>query len=96
MALISSTYHAWRGDKGAKAYENVKGFCHSATTAEISSHGYLLTPGRFVGSEEAEVDGETFELKMPRLVKELNSLFKKSKQLEIHIGQNLKGLGYEY
>ena len=65
---IVSTYHAWRGDKGrGQDYEDVAGFCKSATTAEIAAHGHVLTPGRYVGAEEVEDDGEPFEEKMPRL-----------------------------
>ncbi len=54
---ITTTYHAWRGDKGrdaspqASAYSDVAGFCKSATTAEITAHGHVLTPGRYVGAE---------------------------------------------
>jgi type I restriction enzyme M protein len=94
LSLISSTYHAWRGDKEANAYENIKGFCHSATTAEIASHGYVLTPGRFVGSEETEVDGENFELKMPRLSEDLQIQFEESDGLQKLIRSNLKDMGY--
>ena len=68
---IVGTYHAWRGDKGAGKYEDVAGFCKSATTAEIAAHGHVLTPGRYVGAEEVEDDGEPFEEKMTRLVAEL-------------------------
>jgi type I restriction enzyme M protein len=50
--------------KGAGKYEDVAGFCKSATTAEIAAHGHVLTPGRYVGAEEVEDDGEPFEEKM--------------------------------
>lgn len=70
------------------------GFCKSATTAEITAHGYVLTPGRYVGAEVVEDDGEPFEEKMPRLVAELNVQFAKSAKLEKLIKANLKGLGY--
>jgi type I restriction enzyme M protein len=49
-------------------YKDVAGFCKSATTAEIATHGYVLTPGRYVGAEEVEDDGEPFGEKMARLV----------------------------
>ena len=61
---------------------------------EIASHGYVLTPGRYVGAEEAEEDGEPFEEKMPRLVAELNAQFAESAKLEQAIKANLRGLGY--
>ena len=91
---ITSTYHAWRGDKGAGKYEDVAGFCKSATTAEIAAHGHVLTPGRYVGAEEVEDDGDPFEEKMPRLVAELHAQFAESAKLEQAIKTNLRGLGY--
>ncbi len=94
LIKIVGTYHAWRGDKGAGKYEDVAGFCKSATTAEIATHGHVLTPGRFVGAEEVEDDGEAFADKMPRLVAELHAQFAESAQLEQAIRANLRGLGY--
>jgi type I restriction enzyme M protein len=91
---ISATYHAWRGDKGAGTYEDTAGFCKSATLEEIKSHGHVLTPGRYVGAEEVEDDGEPFEQKMNRLVGELNEQFAESSRLEAAIKANLRGLGY--
>ncbi len=75
-------------------YRDIAGFCKSATTAEITSHGHVLTPGRYVGAEEVEDDGEPFEEKMPRLVAELNAQFAESTKLEKAIKANLRGLGY--
>jgi type I restriction enzyme M protein len=83
-----------RQDVGAPQYEDVPGFCKSATTAEIAAHGHVLTPGRYVGAEEIEDNGEPFEEKMPRLVAELNAQFAESAKLESAIRNNLKGLGY--
>lgn len=94
IAKIAGTYHAWRGDKDAAAYEDVPGFCKSATTAEIESHGFVLTPGRYVGAAEVEDDGEPFEEKMPRLVAELEAQFAESAKLETAIRANLRSLGY--
>ena len=94
LARITSTYHAWRGDKGAGQYEDIAGFCKSATTAEIAAHGHVLTPGRYVGAEEVEDDGDPFEEKMPRLVGELHAQFAESAKLEQAIKANLRGLGY--
>jgi type I restriction enzyme M protein len=91
---IVGTYHAWRGDKGAAKYEDLAGFCKSATLAEIASHGHVLTPGRYVGAAEVEEDGEPFEQKMSRLVAELNGQFAESAKLEQAIKANLRGLGY--
>ena len=91
---ITTTYHAWRGDKGTGSYADVPGFCKSASTAEIAAHGHVLTPGRYVGAEEVEDDGDPFEAKMPRLVAELHAQFAESAKLEQAIKANLKGLGY--
>ena len=71
------------GDGGSTLnYSDVAGFCKSATTSEIASHGYVLTPGRYVGAEEVEDDGDPFEEKMPRLVAELHAQFAESENLE--------------
>jgi type I restriction enzyme M protein len=75
-------------------YSDIPGFCKSATTAEIATHGHVLTPGRYVGAEEVEDDGDPFEEKMPRLVAELESQFAESAKLEAAIRKNLQGLGY--
>jgi len=58
VAKIAGTYHAWRGDAGAGKYEDVPGFCRSATLEEIRKNGLVLTPGRYVGAEAAEDDHE--------------------------------------
>jgi type I restriction enzyme M protein len=96
LEKITSTYHSWRGDKGAGKYGDVAGFCKSATTAEIAAHGHVLTPGRYVGAEEVEDDGDPFAEKMPRLVAELHAQFAESAQLEQAIRRNLEGLGYAF
>ncbi|MCG8556773.1 MAG: type I restriction-modification system subunit M [Proteobacteria bacterium] len=90
---IADTYHRWRGD-GPGKYEDVPGFCKSATTEEIAAHQFVLTPGRYVGAEELEDDDEPFEEKMPRLVAKLDAQFKEGAKLETAIRQNLRGLGY--
>jgi type I restriction enzyme M protein len=96
LAKIVNTYHAWRGDQSLNlsAYADVAGFCKSATNAQISAHGYVLTPGRYVGTEEAKDDGDPFEEKMPRLVSELHAQFAESARLEQAIKANLRDLGY--
>ena len=48
-------------------YEDIPGFCKSATLDDIRKHGHVLTPGRYVGAEAQEDDGEPFEEKMKRL-----------------------------
>lgn len=91
---ITGTYHAWRGEAEAGKYDDVAGFCNSAKKETIEKHGFVLTPGRYVGAEEAENDEEPFPEKMARLTKQLDEQFKESARLEKVIRNNLKGLGY--
>ena len=94
IGRIACTYHAWRGETDAGEYEDVPGFCKSATLDEIKKHGYVLTPGRYVGAAEVEDDGEPFDEKMQRLTAELQECFAESDQLESRIKANLRGVGY--
>jgi type I restriction enzyme M protein len=75
-------------------YSDIPGFCKSATLAEIATHGYVLTPGRYVGAEEIADDGEPFDEKMQKLVTELNAQFAESAKLEQAIKANLEKLDY--
>lgn len=75
--------------------EDVKGFCAVATTEDIAKQDYILTPGRYVGIEEQEDDGEPFEEKMTRLTSELSEMFKRSHELEEEIRKKLGAIGYE-
>ncbi len=90
---IGEIYHAWRGEKDAGTYEDVPGFCKAATLEDIKSHGFVLTPGRYVGSKAVEDDDEPFEVKFPRLVAELENQFAESDKLTADIRRNLKMLG---
>jgi len=80
---------------GTEKYKDIKGFCKSIKLEEVREHEYILTPGRYVGMEETEDDGEPFEDKMERLTSELAEQFTKSRKLEEEIRENLKGIGYE-
>ena len=93
FARITDTYHNWRGD-GNGTFEDVQGFCKSAKLEEVRSHGHVLTPGRYVGAEEVEDDGEPFEEKMKSLTAQLNEQFAESARLEVEIRNNLSKLGY--
>ena len=75
--------------------EDVKGFCAVVDKADIEKQDYILTPGRYVGIEEQEDDGEPFEEKMARLTSELSTLFAKSRVLEEDIRKKLGAIGYE-
>ncbi|MCS6916964.1 MAG: N-6 DNA methylase, partial [Chitinophagales bacterium] len=88
------TYHAWRGEKEAGEYKDVPGFCKSATLEEIRKHGYVLTPGRYVGAEIREDDDEPFAEKMQRLVAQLKEQQAQAKELDKEILNNLRSIGY--
>ena len=75
--------------------EDVKGYCAVKDTKDIAEQDYILTPGRYVGIEEQEDDGEPFAEKMARLTAELSDMFKKSHELEEEIRKNLGAIGYE-
>lgn len=79
-----------------KEYEDVQGFCKSASIEEVRSHEYILTPGRYVGIEAVEDDGEPFDEKMSRLTAELAEMFAKSHTLEEEIKRKLGAIGYEF
>ncbi len=95
IKTIVSTYHAWRGEKGAGEFADSAGFCISATTETIRAHGYALTPGRHVGAEELEDHRVQFGPEMHRLVSELRSQIAASRDVEAIIEKNLKQLGYD-
>ena len=110
IARIADTYHAWRGDDASAlrggapksaptkqslpAYEDIPGFCKSATLDDIRKHGHVLTPGRYIGAEAVEDDGEPFEEKMKRLVATLREQQAEAAKLDAVIAVNLKRLGY--
>jgi type I restriction enzyme M protein len=91
---IARTYHAWRGEPDAGEYADVPGFCKSATLDEIRKHGYVLTPGRYVGAAKAEDDGEPFEEKMARLSAQWRQQRAEAARLDAAIAANLTELGF--
>jgi type I restriction enzyme M protein len=91
---IANTYHAWRGEKDAGEYVDLPGFCKSATLEAVRKHGHLLTPGRYVGAEAQEDDGESFDEKMKRLTATLREQQTEVAKLDAAIAANLKELGY--
>lgn len=95
IGKIAGTYHTWRGDKDYKIkYQDVPGFCKSATLDDIRHHQHILTPGRYVGATEVEDGGEPFEEKMARLTTALHEQTEKAKKLDRIIWANLEGIGY--
>ena len=97
-------YHLWRGDltpsplvgegRGEREYKDIPGFCKAAKLDDIRKHGHVLTPGRYVGAEAAEDDGEPFEEKMQRLTATLRGQQAEAAKLDAAIATNLKELGY--
>jgi type I restriction enzyme M protein len=94
ITRVAGTYHAWRGDKNAGEYADVPGFCKRATLEDIRKHGHVLTPGRYVGTEAAEDDGEPFEEKMKHLATALRRQQAEGARLDAAIADNLQELGY--
>jgi type I restriction enzyme M protein len=107
---IAATYHAWRavgtqfiaptarhdesGRDESRPYRDIPGFCKSATLDEIRKHGHVLTPGRYVGAEAAEDDGEPFADKMQRLSAQWREQQQEAARLDAAIADNLKALGF--
>lgn len=91
ICKIADTYKAYCNG----TLEDVKGFCAVVSTDAIAAQDYILTPGRYVGVESQEEDGEPFEAKMNRLTHELSTLFAKSHILEENIREALKKLQYD-
>lgn len=91
IGLLAKTFEDFQNG----VLEEKKGFSAIATIEDIAKQDYILTPGRYVGIEEVEDDGEPFEDKMNRLTSELTEMFKKSHELEEEIRKNLGAIGYE-
>ena len=107
IARIAGTYHAWRNRAsspskeeaqeaaGAGKYQDVPGFCKSAPLEDVRKHGHVLTPGRYVGAEIQEDDGEPFEDKMKRLAAQWRKQQAEAKKLDAAIEKNLAQLGFK-
>lgn len=88
---LADTFEAFQNG----TLEDEKGFCSVATIQDIAKQDYVLTPGRYVGIEEQEDDGEPFDEKMTRLTSELSDMFERSHELEDEIRKKLGAIGYE-
>ena len=99
---IATTYHNWRKsdarhpelDSGSTTYEDEKWYCKSAKLPEIEKHGYVLTPGRYVGITDAIDDGIPFEEKMRDLTAKLSEQMKQEKLLDEEIKKQLAKIGF--
>ena len=86
IAKIQETVQSWKTGEG---YEDVAGFCKSASLEEIEKNGFVLTPGRYVGAGVYETDGEEFSEKLSRLFEKLEEYQNLGKQLDEEITSNL-------
>jgi type I restriction enzyme M protein len=93
IAQIANVYNQWKTKDGK--YEDIQGFCKSATLKEVEENNFVLTPGRYVGTEEVEDDGVSFEDKVAVITENLKSHFGKSIELQERIKQNLKKVGID-
>jgi type I restriction enzyme M protein len=93
ISKISEVYHNWRNLDGK--YEDMQGFCKSVTIKEVEENNYVLTPGRYVGTEDVEDDGISFEDKVAEISENLSAHFKESIELQQRIKENLKKVGIE-
>ena len=96
LARIAQSYHRWRAtdfsDDGE--YADEPGFCHSTSLAEVAKHGFVLTPGRYVGAVAEDDDDEVFGEKMERLTALLAEQMAKGARLDAVIREKLGALGY--
>ena len=93
IAKIAEAYHKWRSKEGG--YEDIQGFCKSATLKDVEDNNYVLTPGRYVRTEDVEDDGVSFEEKISGITENLRVHFQQSIELQERIKENLKKVGIE-
>lgn len=89
---ITRAYHAWRGEGDAGVYEDVPGFCRSASLEEIKAHGYVLTPGRYVGAADVEEDDVPFAERFAALQAKLEMQFEANDRLTATIREKMAGI----
>ena len=94
IAHIADTYHAWRSKRAKPQYQDVPGFCKSATLDDIRAHDHILTPGRYVGVAPQPEDDEPFHEKMTRLAAEWREQRAEARRLDAAIAKNLAALGF--
>ena len=93
ISKIAETYHEWKRD--GSDYEDIKGFCKSATLEDIEKHNFVLTPGRYVGIPDEEDDGIPFEEKMGALTSQLAAQMKEAAELDEEIKIQLAKVGFD-
>jgi len=88
---IAGVYQTWRN---SKEYEDIKGFCKSASLDEVRELNYVLTLGRYVGLEEVD-DEFDFKERFASLQTELKEQMKQEQELNQRINENLVRVMYE-
>lgn len=91
VARVAAAYHAWRGS-GTRGAVDQAGFCASASLAEIQANKYVLTPGRYVGSEASEPAKRPARARLKELAARLEDQFAASAALETEIRRTLAGV----
>ena len=91
---IADTYHAWRGEPNTGEYHDISGFCVSASLENIRERGHVLTPGRYVGTEDLADDDESFEARMTRLTSLIGEQLAASAELEATMRAKLRLVGF--
>lgn len=90
---ISNTYHSWRNPEGD--YKDIPGFCKSASVDDVAKNDFVLTPGRYVGTENVEDDGVKYDYKIAEISENLREYFTQSIDLQERIKVNLSKVGIE-
>ena len=94
IARIADAYHAWRARAPKTPYQDVLGFCKSATLDDVRAHNHVLTPARYVGVAPQPDDDEPFQEKMTRLAAEWREQRTEARRLDAAIAKNLAALGF--
>ncbi len=87
---VVDAYHAWR--EARPDYADVLGFCKAIKIQQIAAHGFMLTPGRYVGTAETPDDGESFDEAFPRLFGRLRQQAEEGERLDKLILSRLAGV----
>ena len=82
---VANAYHAWRGERGLPGYEDIAGFCRSATIKEIERRSYILSPSRYVDLEIAENDDDPLPERINRLTKDLQQAYFLADQVQARV-----------
>lgn len=92
IEMIAHAYHAWRDEPKDGPYQDVPGFCKSATLEEIREHCYVLTPGRYVGAADVEENDVPFGDRLAEFQVTLEQQFLQSEELTTAIKSSLARL----